>query len=131
MKALTVSPADQSNEYWGHTVSEFQDDDVEADGLKITGTLKKFAGWETGPLAGEGYFLALKFSNLDASATGAKVGLVPSASGMDLQDLDADMDAVFKIADKDGQRLDVVVYNASNETKYVYDLSGLTLVDGE
>ena len=97
----------------------------EANGA-ITGTLYDFEGWPSGPLAGEGHFLALKFSGLDESATGAAVGLVPSASGMELQTLDADMDAVFKIQNKDTQRLFVKIFDGDgNFTIYTYDLNGL------
>ena len=46
---------------------------------------------------------------------------------MELQDLDSDMDAVFKIADKKNQKLRVDVYNDSKTTSTLYDLSGLTL----
>lgn len=96
------------------------------DGDAITGTLYDFEGWASGPLAGEGHFLAVKFDNLDESATGVAVGLVPSASGMELQELDSDMDAVFKIADKDRQNLVVKVHDGDgNFTIYTYSLSGL------
>lgn len=108
-------------------MSEFQADDVEASDNAITGTLYDFEGWGTGPLAGEGHFLAVKFSDLDESATGAAVGLVPSASGMELQELDSDMDAVFKIEDKQRQQLYVKIHDGDgNFTIYTYDLSGLT-----
>ena len=73
--------------------------------------------------------MALKFSDLDESATGAKVGLNPSKSGMPLQDLDADMDAVFKIDDKNRQSLKIVIYNDEQQTVQNVDLSGLTLLD--
>lgn len=97
---------------------------------EITGTLTKFEGWESGPLAGEGYFLALKFSDLDESATGAKVGLVPSKTGMGLQELDSDMDAVFKIDNKNVQELVIEVHDDDgNITIEKYGLSGLTLTD--
>ena len=64
---------------------------------------------------------------MDEGATGAKVGLIPSQSGMGLQELDSDMDAVFKITDKNVQQLRVDVYNDTKKTSFLYDLSGLTL----
>ena len=51
---------------------------------------------------------------------------MPSATGMELQDLDADMDAVFKIADKKRQKLRIDVYSDEKTTSTLYDLSGLT-----
>lgn len=125
--APTITGAPQGNSYWGVPVSDIQADDIAVVGNKITGTLKAFAGWPSGTLAGEGHFIALKFSGLDEDADGARVGLVPSASGMALQDLDADMDAVFKIADKNNQKLRVDVYKGDKSTTTLYDLSGLTL----
>lgn len=97
------------------------------DGDKITGTLTEFEGWASGPLSGQGYFIALDFGELPEGATGAKVGLVPSASGMGMQELDADMDAVFKLSDIRNQKLRVDVYSGSKKTSTLYDLSGLTL----
>ena len=121
----TVTAPIQSKEYWGHTVSEFQADDVQAVGDRITGTLYDFEGWASGPLAGEGHFLAVQFGSIDTDATGVKVGLVPSA-GTGLVELDSDKDAVFKIADKNRQQLHVELFDAAgNFTIYNYDLSGL------
>ena len=121
----TVSAPIQSQDYWGHTVSEFQADDVAVSGDNITGTLYDFEGWASGPLEGPGHFLAVKFSNIDTDATGVKVGLVPSA-GTGLVELDSDKDAVLKIADKDRQQLHVELFDAAgNFTIYNYNLSGL------
>lgn len=121
----TVTAPTQSTEYWGHQVSEFQADDLAVSGDNITGTLYDFEGWASGPLAGPGHFLAVKFSSIDTDATGVKVGLVPSA-GTGLVELDSDKDAVFKIADKDRQQLHVELFDASgNFTIYNYSLAGL------
>ena len=122
----TVTAPIQSQDYWGHTVSEFQKDDVAESNGMITGTLYDFEGWASGTLAGAGHFLAVKFGSIDTDATGVAVGLVPSASGMDLQELDEQKDAVFKIADKDRQQLVVKLHDASgNFTIYTYSLAGL------
>ena len=121
----TVTAPAQSTNYWGHTVSEFQADDLAVSGDNITGTLYDFEGWASGPLEGPGHFLAVKFGSIDTDATGVKVGLVPSA-GTGLVELDADKDAVLKIADKDRQQLHVELFDASgNFTIYNYNLSGL------
>ena len=100
---------------------------------KVTGTLKFIEGGlsPSGPLAGDGYFLALKWSNPDTSAgvDSLKVGLVPSASGMDLVECldDPDRNGVFKIADKDTQVVKLVQSGAGRVCIQELDLSGLTL----
>lgn len=96
-------------------------------GTAITGTLYKNEGWASGTLAGEGYFIALTFDDIPANTT-VKVGLVPSKSGMEMQELDSDKDAVFKIDDKNRQKVRVDVVGASKTTTTLYDLSGLTLL---
>lgn len=97
-------------------------------GTSISGTLFENDGWASGPLAGEGYFLALTFDDIPEEATAVKVGLVPSASGMGLVELDSDKDAVFKVADKNRQKLRVDVLGEDNKkTTTIYDLSELTL----
>ena len=113
------------------TPADFQSDIV-VNGGEVTGTLKFMEGGlsPSGPLAGDGYFLALKYSNFSSGLTYAnvKVGLVPSASGMDLQTLDSDSDSVFKISDKANQRVKVVqTDNAGHKNIQYFGLSGLTL----
>lgn len=110
---------------------DFQSNVSVANG-EITGDLDFIEGGlaSSGPLAGDGYFLALKFSNFASGLTYAntKVGLVPSASGMALQTLDSDTNAVFKITDKNSQKLKVVQSdgNGHNNVQW-FGLSGLTL----
>ena len=106
------------------------------DGGEITGELTFMEGGisPSGPLAGDGYFLALKYSNFASGLTYAdvKVGLVWSASGMDLVTLDSDCDSVFKITDKDSQKVKVVqTDSAGHKNVQLFGLSGLTLVDPE
>ena len=112
------------------TPADFQSDVAVADG-KITGTLTFIEGGlaSSGPLAGDGYFLALKWGNPPADTTSLKVGLVPSASGMDLVECleDTDRNGVFKITDKDNQVF-VIEYTKGGVVQHrAYDLSGLTL----
>lgn len=96
-------------------------------GNDITGTLKYVS---TGALAsdwGVGNFLTLKFSNIDTDATSVLVGLTPSV-GSGLVELlgDPDMNGVFKVTDKDVQKL-VVMSRCDGFAKVdYYDLSGLT-----
>ena len=105
-----------------------QKNDVTVTGNKITGTLKYLS---TGTIAsdwGAGYFLALKFSNLDASATSVKVGLKPSVSSGLVELLgDPDMNGIFKITNKDDQKFRVVTTDGTHTLTQSFDLSGLIL----
>ena len=112
------------------TPSDFQSDVAVSDG-KITGKLTFIENGlsPSGPLAGDGYFLALKWGNPPADTTSLKVGLVPSASGMDLIEClsDTDRNGVFKITDKDNQVF-VIEYTKGGIVQHrAYDLSGLEL----
>lgn len=126
-----VLPEDGDTTYpWSdYTPSEFQQDVTVGNG-KITGTLKFIEGGlsPAGPLAGDGHFLALKFSADWDKYTSVKVGLVPSASGMDLVEIltDPDKNGVFKITSK-SQKFKVVAQNSEETKTAVYNLSGLTL----
>ena len=113
------------------TPSDFQSD-IAVSGGEVTGELKFIEGGlsPSGPLAGDGYFLALKYSNFASGLTYAnvKVGLVPSASGMALQTLDSDCDTVMKITDKDNQKIKIVQSDSAGHKNIQYlGLSGLTL----
>lgn len=116
----TESPWDSSKK-----VSDMQKDIVIGDD-KITGTLKFIKGGiaPSGILAGDGYFLALKFSEVDASATSKKVGLVPS-EGSGLVELDEDMNAFAKITDKENQIFEVVITDGTRKGIQKFDLSEL------
>ena len=87
-------------------------------------------GIAAGTLSGDGYFLGLKFSDFASGLTYAnvKVGISPSATGMPLQTLDSDQNAVFKVSDKDRQEI-VIVQSDADGHKNVQrlDLSSLTL----
>ena len=132
---LTVAPdaTDQTYPWTELTPSDFQSD-VAVNGGEITGELKFIEGGlsPSGPLAGDGYFLALKFSNFSSGLTynNVKVGLVPSSSGMDLVTLDSDCDAVFKVTDIKNQKVKAVQTDAAGHKNVQYfGLSGLTLED--
>ena len=132
---LTVAAdnADQTYPWTDKTPSDFQSD-VTVNGGEITGRLNFMEGGlsPSGTLAGDGYFLALKYSNFASGLTynNVKVGLVPSASGMDLQTLDSDCDSVMKITDIKHQKLKVVqTDNAGHKNIQYFGLSGLTLED--
>lgn len=115
------------------TPADFQSDIAVNDG-EVTGELKFIEGGlsPSGPLAGDGYFLALKFSNFASGLTYAnvKVGLVPSSTSMAPVTLDSDCDVVFKITDKDSQKVKVVQSdNAGHKNVQLIGLSGLELED--
>lgn len=112
----------------GKQVSDLQSD-VSVGTSAITGTLIKNEGWASGPLEGEGYFLALKFTASDWNAyDSVKVGLNPS-EGTGLVDVlsDPDKNGVFKITNKATQKF--VIESRKDETvvRKEYSLSGLTL----
>ena len=125
----TVEAEDSGTEMFGTLVSDMQTG-VEVTGNAITGTLKYLSEGALPEYWGAGNFLALKFTNNDESVTSIKVGLVPSASGMDPVELDADMNGAFQITDKDTQKLVVISESADYTRTDEYDLSGLTL-EGE
>jgi len=94
----------------------------------ITGTLKKL---ETGDLVdawGEGYFLALRFSDIPESATSVKVGLDPSY-GNGLVEIinDPDRNGAWRITSPSDQVFKVVTTDGTNTVEKTYDLSGLVL----
>lgn len=103
---------------------------VTVSGNKITGTLKKLTTGALPDYWGEGYFLALKFSNIDADATSVKVGLFPSA-GSGLVELinDPDKNGAFKITDKATQKIKVVQSGAKGMTTQLFSLADLVEVD--
>ena len=112
---------------FGTKVSAMQSNVVVADNA-ITGTLKFIQGGiaQSGPLAGDGNFLALKFIN-NSNADSIKVGLVPSLSNMNLVEIDSDMNGVFKITGSLNQKLKVVTIKGSIQKIQTFDLSGLIL----
>ena len=106
-----------------------QSDVTVTDGV-ISGELKFIEGGlaESGPLAGDGYFIALKWSDPDERATSLKVGLVPSGSGMEPQECidDPDRNGVFKITPELNQVLKIIQSKDTKKTVQTFDLSGLT-----
>ena len=103
-------------------------------GNSIVGTLKFVEGGlaPSGYLSGDGYFLALKISNIDTDATSVKVGLDPS-QGSGLVEIidDPDKNLVAKIIDKDTQVFVVVQSDAKgNKRTQKFSLASLTLDEG-
>ena len=131
--ADTGVQADKANQTYDFTdkkPSDMQSNIVVADGA-ITGTLKYIEGGlsPAGPLAGSGNFMALKFIN-NSGAQKIEVGLVPSASGMGLVELDEDMNCVFKVTGEiNGVQQVLKVKTTKNGIAKIqtFDLSGLVL----
>lgn len=100
----------------------------------IKGKLKFIEGGV--PEAGfndDGYYLALHWSDPDADATSLKVGVQPSAIGMDLVECidDTDRNGLFKITPELNQRFVIVQSNADGNTKQYFALDGLTFEGDE
>lgn len=73
--------------------------------------------------------MAIKVDNTTLNADSIKLGLVPSASGMEPVEIvgDPDMNAVFKVADKDLQHLTVITKKGATTSTVNYSLNGLQL----
>ena len=122
----TVEAEDQDTRLWDtYDVSDLQEDDVVVQDGCIYGTLKYIDSGTLKDVWGAGYFLCLKFSDVDESATSVKVGLKPSVSS-GMAELDEDMNCVFKVTDKGNQKLKVMSTDGTRETWQTYDLNGLT-----
>lgn len=125
MNSLTVeSETDEASFPWTDKKASDMQTDITVTGKSITGTLKFIEGGlsPAGPLSGDGYFMALKFSNAPEDVK-VRVGLNPTY-GTGAVELDEDMNAVMKIASKD-QKFEVVYGTGADIAKDVYDLSGL------
>lgn len=111
------------------TPADFQSD-VAVSGDAVTGTLKFMEGGlsPSGPLAGDGYFLALKYSAPAAGVTSLKVGLVPSeGTGLVEAIGDTDRNIVMKITDKANQRFTLIQTDGTHTNKQVFALDKLVL----
>lgn len=122
----TVKAEDGGVDMWGTLVSSMQEN-VTVTGNKIKGKLKPLTSGQLVTDWGEGYFLALHYTNNDPAVTSIKVGLNPSASSMEPQELDEDMNSVMKITDKANQKLLVISSNGIVTDTDTYDLSELEL----
>lgn len=125
MDEVTVEAENGATVVFGHTVSDMQSD-VAIVGYTIEGILQYVADGALPTTWGAGYFLTLKFSDPDATATTVKVGLDPSVSS-GLVALDEDMNAVFKVTNKSTQRLKIVSTDGTRSTVQYFDLSKLIL----
>lgn len=112
---------------FGYHVSDLQTGAAVVDN-KITGTLNYIDSGSLADYWGAGYFLALKFTNIDTHATSVKVGLSPS-QGSGLVEIinDPEKNGAFKITNKDTQVFKVVQIDGPFKLVQTYDLSELIL----
>lgn len=128
LTGATVEPEQGSTTVFDHLVSTLQEG-VAVNGNAISGKLKFIEGGlaSSGPLAGDGYFLALKFTE-DASAAHTYCGLEPSY-GTGLVDIhgDPDHNGVWKVTDPMAQNFIVKTTDATRTKTQAFDLSGVVL----
>ncbi len=126
-----MSPDDSASYAGGEIGASDIQSDVAVSGGEVTGELKFIDGGI--PALGfpdDGYYLGLKFSNFAEGLTyeNVKVSIEPSAIGREPQTLDSDKNAVFKVTDKDNQKIKVVQSdNAGHKNIQYFGLSGLEL----
>ena len=129
IEPVTVGVPAGSTTTYGHKVNTYQTG-VQVNGDEVTGTLKFVQGGlaETGPLAGDGYFLALNWSEPAAGITSIKLGLNPSMGTGLVEGIgDQDRIIVCKVTDKNTQDFYVVQSDGTHKLTQGFDLSGLTL----
>ena len=127
----TIAPESGTSVLFDTPVSDMQTDLVVGDD-GITGTLHFIEGGiaESGPLAGDGWFMALKFSADWDKYTSVKVGLEPSmGTGMVEIINDPDKNGVFKIANRE-QKFVILATDGDETVNKVFSLADLTL-EGE
>ena len=128
---MTVSAESGTQTILGKRVRDLQTGITIDDEGKFDGVLKYvtgYTGFSGDPELQSGNYLAVKFSDIDPNATSVKVGLVPSAIGMDLVEIinDPDKNGVFRVTSLD-QKLKVVSTDGTATREQLYDLSSLTL----
>lgn len=125
--AVLVLPEDASATLFNTDVSDIQSD-VNVINNVIIGSLKYLSSGDLVTTWGAGNFIALKFVIIDPDITYSdiKVGLNPSESS-GLVTLDADLNGVFKVTDKNAQKFRIVVTKDGVEKTTDYVLSGLTV----
>lgn len=116
----TLTPK-SSGTYWGTAVSDIQSN-LSVSGGNITGTLKYYDDATKALVQdwGEGYFIAVGFSNYSSGLTyeNCEVGITPT-EGMGLVHLDSDQDAVFKVTSPD-QRIMAIQTDASGNKRATF-----------
>ena len=124
---LEVEPEDQAAVVYGKAVSVLQADDVIVNDKFIKGTLHyvtDYTGFSGDPALQSGNYLALRFEHSTGATT--TVELIPGFTNHEPVPLDSDMNAVFRITDKNKQRLRVVTTLGDDVITKTFSLAGLT-----
>ena len=121
---ITVAAMAAATELWGYTISELQNS-VAVSGNKITGTLAYIDSGSLADVWGDGYFIALTFTP-NSHTVKTQVAILPT-EGAGWQTLDEDMACVFKVTNKNTQKIYVRATDGVNDITQVYDLSELEL----
>ena len=119
------SESDETTFPWTDKTAGDLQSNVEVSGKTISGTLNFIEGGlaETGWLAGDGYFCALKWEDPAEGITSLKVGLVPSAgSGLVECIDDTDRNGVFKVTPSLNQRFVMIQSDGKEERAQYFNL---------
>jgi len=128
---VTTAAEAQATTMFDVKVSALQAEDVTVDGYKISGTLYKQTEGDLVDAWGEGYFLAINFSeNIPADATKIMVGMDPSyKSGLVDATADPDKNGAFKVTDPKTQKFVIETTTATETRRQEFDLSGIKFAD--
>ena len=121
-----TEPEDPNETVLGKKVSDIQSNVFVNDGF-IQGTLKYvtgYTGYSGDPELQHGHYLVLKFDHTEGSDT--KVSLIGGTSAP--VSLDSDMNCVFRIANKNSQKVKVVTTLNGIEVENIYNLSSLKML---
>ena len=131
MTGVTISAESGNAELFGKKVNTLQSKIKVEDDNDITGNLKfveGYTGFSGDPALQSGNFIALKFSDIPATATSVKVGLEPSrGSGLVEIINDPDKNGVFRIDNKFEQNFKIVTTDGTQTVTQIFDLSRLNV----
>ena len=123
---LGVEPEDPSSVILGKAVSSLQEDVIVHDKF-IKGTLKYvtgYTGYSESADEQSGNFLALKFEVSDGATTTVQLLGGPNKNPVTL---DSEANAVFRITDRNTQRIKVVTTLGDDTITKIYSLAGLSI----
>lgn len=128
---VTAAAEAQTTTMFDVKASDLQAEDVTVNGYKISGTLYKQTEGALVDAWGEGYFLAINFSeNIPADATKIMVGMDPSyKSGLIDATSDPDKNGAFKVTDPKTQKFVIETTTATETRRQEFDLSGIKFAD--
>lgn len=127
---VSVLAESGSTVIFGTPVSTMQTG-VSVDTGMISGTLHRLTEGSLVDTWGAGYFLALKFADIDENATSVKVGLDPSQSSGLVEIIDdPDKNGAFKITDPATQSFKVVTSDGVQTMTQSFALTGIVFDAG-